>query len=79
MNRTIDSIGQPWLDQCQRSLRVKLGLTYIVLMATTGAWWIWMCINVTRFRHDGDSPGFGNAFAVNILLNVNRQLFYISG
>lgn len=48
----------------------------------SGAWWIWAAVMVSRFRvtqptYDWATPGFGNAFAVYILLNVAFQVNYL--
>lgn len=47
-----------------------------------GAWWIWATVNVTRFRqtrptYDWTDQGFGQAFAVFLLLTVGLQLNYM--
>ncbi|KAF2017941.1 MFS general substrate transporter [Aaosphaeria arxii CBS 175.79] len=71
-----------WLDQNQITLKLRARWAYIVIMATQGAWWIWLTINVTEFRrtapaYDWADPGFGRAFGPFIFLVIGFQINYI--
>ncbi|KAH8170328.1 major facilitator superfamily protein [Sarocladium implicatum] len=74
-------LGQ-WLDSKRLSHRLKSRGAFWFIAITQGAWWVWITVNVTRFRqtrpvYDWSSPGFGAAFGVYVFLTVGFQLNYM--
>ncbi|EXM16197.1 Major facilitator superfamily [Fusarium oxysporum f. sp. vasinfectum] len=70
-----------WLDQNQIALKKRARYAYAVIMTLQGGWWIWLTINVTKFKRDGpiydwSDPGFGAAFGVFVFLVTGFQLNY---
>ncbi|KAF5024410.1 hypothetical protein F66182_3496 [Fusarium sp. NRRL 66182] len=70
-----------WLDQNQIALKKRARWAYAVIMTLQGGWWIWLTVNVTKFRRQGpiydwSDPGFGSAFGVFIFLVTGFQLNY---
>jgi hypothetical protein len=70
-----------WLDQNQVALKKRARWAYITIMTLQGAWWIWLTVNVTKYRkeqpiYDWSDPGFGRAFGVFIFLVSGFQLNY---
>ncbi|KAI1496940.1 major facilitator superfamily transporter [Biscogniauxia marginata] len=71
-----------WIDRSQFSVKLRARSSFWILTITSGAWWLWATVLVTRFRvtrptYDWSSPGFGAAFAVYVLLNVSFQVNYL--
>ncbi|KAF2399340.1 major facilitator superfamily transporter [Trichodelitschia bisporula] len=71
-----------WLDRHTIALKKRARWSFILIVVTQGAWWLWATVLVTRFRHtrptyDWSSPGFGKAFAVFVLLTLGFQLNYL--
>ncbi|OAF99392.1 uncharacterized protein CC84DRAFT_1232841 [Paraphaeosphaeria sporulosa] len=71
-----------YLDNSRLSLRTRARTAFTVIVVFQGACWIWITVLVTRFRHthptyDWGSPGFGNAFAVFVLLTAAFQINYL--
>lgn len=70
------------MDNTRLSLRLRARGTFWLLCITSGAWWLWVTILATRFRHtrptyDWSSEGFGSAFAAYVLLNLTFQVNYM--
>ncbi|KAJ4181521.1 hypothetical protein NW755_011058 [Fusarium falciforme] len=70
-----------WLDQNHVALKKRARWAYITIMTLQGAWWIWLTVNVTKYRkeqpiYDWSDPGFGRAFGVFIFLVSGFQLNY---
>ncbi|KAM0426538.1 hypothetical protein ACHAPT_008230 [Fusarium lateritium] len=70
-----------WLDQNHVALKKRARWAYITIMMLQGAWWIWLTVNVTKYRqeqpiYDWSDPGFGRAFGVFIFLVSGFQLNY---
>ncbi|KAF3007716.1 hypothetical protein E8E13_009678 [Curvularia kusanoi] len=70
-----------WLDTHSVALKKRARLAFVVIMATQGAWWIWLTINVTQYSRSGvlydwADAGFGRAFAPFIFLVAGFQLNY---
>ncbi|KAI6593377.1 hypothetical protein MCOR07_006701 [Pyricularia oryzae] len=71
-----------WLDSARFSLKARARGAFWTIGTMQGAWWIWATVNVTRFRqtrptYDWTDQGFGQAFAVFLLLTVGLQLNYM--
>lgn len=71
-----------YLDTHRISLRTRARGAFSFIAVFQGACWIWVSVLVTRFRdtqptYDWASPGFGNAFAVFILLTACFQANYL--
>ncbi|EPE03856.1 major facilitator superfamily transporter [Ophiostoma piceae UAMH 11346] len=71
-----------WIDRNSIALRVRARGAFGVIATLQGAWWIWITVNVTKFRHsqptyDWNDSGFGAAFAVYVFLTVGFQLNYM--
>ncbi|KAK8105249.1 UNC93-like protein 2 [Apiospora kogelbergensis] len=71
-----------WLDNNRLSVKSRSRYAFWFFTIASGAWWIWAAVLVSRFRetqptYDWATPGFGNAFAVYILLNVAFQVNYL--
>lgn len=70
-----------WLDQHHIPLKKRSRWAFAVIMTLQGAWWLWMTVNVTKFRQtqpifDWVDPGFGSAFGVFVFLVAGFQLNY---
>ncbi|KAH7130176.1 major facilitator superfamily domain-containing protein [Dendryphion nanum] len=71
-----------YLDHTRFTLKTRARYSFFAIVTLQGAWWLWATVNVTRFRntkptYDWSSPGFGQAFAVFILLTAGFQLNYL--
>lgn len=70
-----------WLDTHSIALKKRARWAFVVIMATQGAWWLWLTINVTQYSqsralYDWADEGFGRAFAPFIFLVAGFQLNY---
>jgi len=72
-----------WLDRTKVSVRKRARSSFWVIVVLQGAWWTWATVNVSRFRETrptydwADGSGFGNAFAVFVLLTIGFQINYL--
>lgn len=81
---TIGNLLGLFLDSKRIALRTRARSAFFVIVVYQGALWTWAAVNVTRFSratpaptYDWSSPGFGNAFAVFVLLTVGFQINYL--
>ncbi|KAJ7659232.1 major facilitator superfamily transporter [Mycena polygramma] len=79
---TAGNILGHWRDHTNVPLKFRARITFGVLVALSGAWWLWATVLATRFRqtrptYDWSSPGFGAAFAVYIFLTMGLQTNYL--
>ncbi|KAF6831020.1 duf895 domain membrane protein [Colletotrichum musicola] len=70
-----------WLDQNHVPLKKRARWAFAVIMATQGAWWLWLTVNVTEYQQtqpvfDWGDPGFGRGFGVFVFLVSGFQLNY---
>ncbi|KAK0388415.1 hypothetical protein NLU13_4659 [Sarocladium strictum] len=71
-----------WLDRTKIPLKLRSRAAFWIIVVLQGAWWTWITVLVTRFRHtkptyDWSDDGFGSAFAVYIFLTVGFQSNYL--
>ncbi|KAF2786374.1 hypothetical protein K505DRAFT_380321 [Melanomma pulvis-pyrius CBS 109.77] len=71
-----------YLDRVTIPLRTRARSSFGFIVVFQGAWWIWITILVTKFKHtrptyDWSSPGFGHSFAVFVLLTASFQMNYL--
>ncbi|KAJ4298154.1 hypothetical protein N0V90_006053 [Kalmusia sp. IMI 367209] len=71
-----------YIDASSIPLRTRARTAFTVIAVFQGACWIWATVLVTRFRdtqpnYDWSSSGFGNAFAVFVLLTAAFQINYL--
>lgn len=81
---TIGNLLGWYLDSHRIALRTRARTAFFSIVVFQGALWTWATVNVTRFSrsspsptYDWSSPGFGNAFAVFVLLTVGFQVNYL--
>lgn len=81
---TIGNLLGWFLDSTRITLRTRARSAFFGIVVYQGALWTWATVNVTRFSrstpsptYDWSSPGFGNAFAVFVLLTVGFQINYL--
>ncbi|KAF2677870.1 MFS general substrate transporter [Lentithecium fluviatile CBS 122367] len=71
-----------YLDSTSLSLKRRARSAFFFTAILQGICWTWVTVNVTHFRktlptYDWSSPGFGNAFAVFVLLTASFQINYL--
>ncbi|PVH93708.1 MFS general substrate transporter [Periconia macrospinosa] len=81
---TIGNLLGWFLDSNRIALRTRARSAFFAIVIFQGALWTWATVNVTRFSraspaptYDWTSPGFGNAFAIFVLLTVGFQVNYL--
>jgi hypothetical protein len=71
-----------FLDSTSLSLKKRARSAFFFIVVFQGICWTWAAVNVTYYRktlptYDWSSPGFGNAFAVFVLLTACFQINYL--
>lgn len=73
---------QYYIDRTQVPLKVRARYGFTVILALSGAFWLWATIIVTEYTRtqptlDWDDTGFGRGFGVFIFLTLGFQLNYL--
>ncbi|KAF1960412.1 hypothetical protein CC80DRAFT_583069 [Byssothecium circinans] len=81
---TVGNLLGYYLDRPSIPLRTRARTAFFAILVFQGALWTWITVNVTRYSSRTPSPtydwathGFGNAFAVFVLLTVGFQINYL--
>lgn len=79
---TLGNLLGSFLDRTSLSLKQRARRAFFFIVVFQGICWTWATINVTHYRktlptYDWSSPGFGNAFAVFVLLTACFQINYL--
>lgn len=71
-----------FIDNKRVSLKTRSRVSFLVVLALQGGWWIWGTVVTTQFRnsrpvYDWVDPGFGKGFALYLFWIIGFQLNYM--